>query len=96
MLKTLEFAPGAVAANTQIDLPANTLEFAALSKVEVITLSDGTAAGAISEKTIVTGTPAAGEARLVDKNTIELGDATTARDIIRLTGVAYGSALRVA
>lgn len=96
MLKTLEFVPGVVAANTPINLPAKTLEFAALTKVEVVTLSDGTVAGAIASKTIVTGTPAAGQAKLSDKDTIELGDATTDRDIIRLTGIAYGSVLQTA
>lgn len=94
MLTTFEFVPGAVAANTPISLPSNTVKFYSLSRVEVVTLSDGTVAGAISTKSVVTGTPAAGQCKLVDEGTIQPGDATTNRDIIRLTGLAYGTCLR--
>ena len=43
-----------------------------------------------TELTVVTGTPASGEIQLVDKNTIQLGDATGADDVLELTVLNYG------
>lgn len=95
-LSEFSFTPGAQAAGANIALPAGAPRFHSLTQVEVITLSDGTVAGAIAAKTVVTGAPAAGQARLVDSSTIAIGDALTARDVVRLVGMEIGTYPRVA
>ena len=90
----VEFAivvPGAVAANTNIDLPGYVGKVSQLVAAYKVTLSDGTASGAISSLTVVTGTPGAGQIQLVDEDTIQLGDATTALDLLILVYIPKGS-----
>ena len=43
-----------------------------------------------TELTVVTAAPASGEIQLVNKNTIQLGDATIADDVLELTVLNYG------
>lgn len=94
-MSEFSWAPGATNANTPIDLPATAPNFHRLTRVEVSSMSDGTVAGASATKTIVTAAPGAGEARLNDENTVEFGDALTARNIVRLVGEAKGTYVRV-
>lgn len=90
------WAPGAVNANTNVDLPAVAPKIRRLTRVEVSTMSDGTVAGATVTKAIVTGAPGAGQVALVDKDTVVFGDALTTRDVVRLTYEAIGEQVQVA
>lgn len=93
----ITFAPGAVAANTNIDVPSGSPSIAGLTKVTVYNSAQYTQVADIAHRTptIVTTVPGAGEARLIDTNTIELGDAVDAFDIITLDVVETGQYLQV-
>jgi len=84
--------PGAKAANADIDLPAGYPPMGALVRVAVLSLTEGTP-NTFTEavKTIIkTGTPGAGEVILVDEDTIHIGDAVTASDMVVLDYVKKG------
>lgn len=79
-MKTLTWVPGAVAAGTPIDLPAYMPRLVRLHRVEVNA----------AVKTVVTTTPAAGQAQLLGEGTIVLGDALVAGDRVTLLAQAVG------
>ncbi len=84
-------APGAVSANTNIDLPGYVGKVSQLVAAIKFSGSDGTAAASATALTVVTTTPGAGEIQLVDEDTIQLGDATTTRDLLILVYIPKGS-----
>lgn len=96
-MATINFSTGAaVTANTNVNLPTGAPKLSSLEKVFTYETGDFDAAAdsAPSEKTVVTGVPAAGEVRLVDEDTVEFGDALTAFDHIELHGTTKGAFLQ--
>ena len=82
--------PGAVAAQTNITIPHRLNRIVSASK---FTGSDGTAAAAVSNLTVATAAPTAGQIYLSAENTVQLGDATTTRDQVIIQGIAVGEVI---
>lgn len=77
---TIFQSTGAIVANTDIDIGET------LGSIASATLYDQSA-GTTTALTVVTAAPGAGEIRLVDANTIELGDALAANDVVSIFGL---------
>jgi len=90
MVTLIMFAPGSTSAGDSISLPDWAPPVKEIAACIVVTLSDGTNAGSIASKTVVTDTPSSGQVQLVDEGTIKLGDDTTDRDIVILIVAAKG------
>lgn len=90
--------PGAVTAGTNIVLPAGAPKFASLVRaknIDVGRYSSATDVNPTSLTVITTGTPAAGQIKLVDSSTIVLGDNTLASTVLLLEGVGVGERVPV-
>ena len=80
---SIEWAPGAVTAGTNIDIPAGAAKISGIISAEIFRGSDGTAAAA---KVAATATK-------VDEDTITLDVDTTALDLLVLRYNAIGEIL---
>ena len=90
MVKLFYIVPGATTAGDSIDLPSWVPPLRQIVGAIKITLSDGTATGAVNTLTVVDTTPSSGEIYLLDENTIQLGNDTTERDIIIIAAIEKG------
>ena len=100
-IKSIRFVPGAVAANTNITVPAYAGKIAKLVAafihrgVNQSVNEGGTATYTITVKadvlTVVNAAPAAGEIQLVDEQTVQLGDALNAEDVLELVYIPKGA-----
>lgn len=95
-MRTIVFGPGAVAAGTAISLPSGTPPLQEIVSAQMVTMSDGTVAGAVADLAVVTAAPAAGEIQLSSPTQVVLGDATTTASILIIHAVAYGEQLLAA
>lgn len=91
------FIPGAIAAGADCPLPASAPDFLSLSSVYVADHGRYTNATDVTPaaKTIVTGTPAAGQVQLKNPRTLVFGDALLASNSVWIRGLAAGTQLRV-
>lgn len=98
-MRSYLFIPGAVAANTPINLPADIPDLDTLVAARLLSMGQYTAAAdnAPNDLTVVTasGNLAAGQIRLNGARQIQLGDATTTFDVIELVVVPVGTRVPV-
>lgn len=92
------FQPGAVAAGTEITLPADAPMFHKLTRASMIDTGKYSSATDVAPValTIVNTAPAAGQIQLTAPNKIKLGDAAVATTSLLLVGIAYGERVMVA
>ena len=88
-MKVVAIAPGATTAGSNISLPSYVKASKILGAVK-LSLSDATNAGTVTSLTVATTTPSTGEIYLVNESTIQLGDNTTARDVIIIMYIEKG------
>lgn len=98
MAASFIFIPGAVTAGADCNLPAGAPKFQSLISVYVVDHGRYTNATDVTPvaKTVVTGTPAAGEVQLKDQDTLVFGDALLASNSVWIRGIEIGTQLRVA
>ena len=98
-MRTYVLIPGAVAANTPIDLPPHVPDLDTLVAASLLSMGQYTATtdNAPNDLTVTTasGDLAAGQIRLNSARQIQLGDATTTFDVLRLVAVPVGTRVPV-